>query len=44
MALRVDRHLEEMAARRTADRRNGADRRGLLTELGRIELSVPTAR
>jgi hypothetical protein len=24
MALRVDRHLEEMAARGTADRRNGA--------------------
>ncbi len=44
MALRVDRHLEEMAARGTADRRNGADRRWLLSELGRIELSVPRTR
>ncbi len=41
MALRVDRHLEEMAARGTAERRNGAYSRWLLSELGRIELSVP---
>ena len=44
MALRVDRHLEEMAARGTADRRNGAYSRWLLTELGRIDLSVPRTR
>ncbi len=44
MALRVDRHLEEMAARGTAERRNGAYSRWLLTELGRIELSVPRTR
>ncbi len=44
MALRVDRHLEEMAARGAADRRNGAYSRWLLTELGRIELSVPRTR
>ncbi len=34
MALRVDRHLEEMAGRGAADRRNGAYTRWLLTELG----------
>ena len=44
MALRVDRHLEEMAARGAVDRRNGADTRWLLSELGRIELSVPRTR
>ncbi len=44
MALRVDRHLEEMAQRGQADRRNGAYSRWLLTELGRIELSVPRTR
>ncbi len=44
MALRVDRHLEEMAARGTADRRNGANSRWLLSELERIELSVPRTR
>ncbi len=44
MALRVDRHLEEMAARGTADRRIGAYSRWLLSELGRIELSVPRTR
>ncbi len=44
MALRVDRHLEEMAARGAADRRNGVYTRWLLTELGRIELSVPRTR
>ena len=41
MALRVDRHLEEMARRGRADRRNGGYSRWLLTELGRFELSVP---
>ncbi len=44
MALRVDRHLVEMAARGAADRRNGGYRRWLLTELGRIELQVPRTR
>ena len=44
MALRVDRHLEEMAARGTAERRNGAYSRWLLSELGRIELAVPRTR
>ncbi len=44
MALRVDRHLEEMAQRGQADRRNGRYTRWLLTELGRIELSVPRTR
>ncbi len=44
MALRVDRHLEEMARRGAVDRRNGADTRWLLSELGRIELSVPRTR
>ena len=40
----VDHHLERMAARDEADRRNGFYRRWLLTELGRIELSVPRTR
>ncbi len=44
MALRVDRHLEEIARRGQADRRNGGYSRWLLTELGRIELSVPRTR
>ncbi len=41
MAAGVDRHLEEMAARGAAARRNGSYRRWLMTELGEIELSVP---
>jgi transposase-like protein len=40
----VDRHLERVAARGAADRRNGSYPRWLLTELGRIELSVPRTR
>ncbi len=44
MALRVDRHLAEIAANGTADRRNGCYVRSLLTELGRIELQVPRTR
>ena len=44
MAERVDRHLEEMALREQADRRNGSYRRWLMTELGAIELSVPRTR
>jgi putative transposase len=40
----VDRHLEEMARRGAADRRNGSYHRHLLTELGGIELSVPRTR
>ena len=44
MAAGVDRHLEEMAARGAADRRNGSYRRWLMTELGEIELSVPRTR
>ncbi len=44
MAAGVDRHLEEMAARDAADRRNGGYRRWLMTELGEIELSVPRTR
>ena len=44
MALGIDRHLAEMAARGAADRRNGAYRRWLLSELGEIELSVPRTR
>ena len=38
--LEGDQHLERMAARGQADRRNGCDRR-LLTELGDLELAVP---
>ena len=41
---RIDRHLEEMAARGAADRRNGFYRRRLLSALGDIELSVPRTR
>ncbi len=44
MAGGVDRHLEEMARRAVADRRNGSYRRWLMTELGEIELSVPRTR
>lgn len=44
MAARVDRHLEEMAARGCADRRNGSYGRWLMTELGEIELRVPRTR
>ncbi len=44
MAAGVDRHLEDMAARDEADRRNGGYRRWLMTELGEIELSVPRTR
>ena len=40
MAAGVDRHLDEMAERGAADRRNGSYRRWLMTELGEIELSV----
>ena len=44
MAAGVDRHLDEMAERGAADRRNGSYRRWLMTELGEIELSVPRTR
>ena len=44
MAETIDRHLERIAERGQADRRNGCYRRGLLTELGAIELSVPRTR
>ena len=44
MAGRIDRHLEEMAERGEADRRNGSYRRWLMTELGEIELRVPRTR
>ena len=40
----IDRHLERMAERDQADRRNGCYRRQLLTELGEIELAVPRTR
>ena len=38
MGLAIDRHLERIAERGQADRRNGSYRRWLLTELGQIEL------
>jgi len=41
---RIDRHLEEIARRGEADRRNGSFSRHLLTELGDIELHVPRSR
>lgn len=41
---RIDRHLEEMARRGEADRRNGTFSRHLLTELGDIELHVARTR
>jgi len=44
MAAEIDRHLDEMAARGEADRRNGSYTRHLLTELGDIELCVPRTR
>ncbi len=44
MAAGIDRHLEEMAMRDAADRRNGSYRRWLMTELGEIELCVPRTR
>ena len=44
MAEAIDRHLEEMGRGEAADRRNGAYRRWLLTELGHIELCVPRTR
>lgn len=44
MAAQIDRHLEEMAARGEADRRNGSYVRWLMTELGEIELQVPRTR
>src|SRR6516165_2730242 len=44
MAAAIDRHLDEMAARGQADRRNGSYARHLLTELGDIELHVPRTR
>jgi putative transposase len=44
MAATIDRQLERLAERGEADRRNGCYRRGLLTELGRIELAVPRTR
>ena len=40
----IDRHLEEMAARGRADRRNGSFSRWLLTELDCIELHDPRTR
>jgi transposase-like protein len=40
----VDEHLEQMARRGAYDRRNGSYPRGLLTELGAIELAVPRTR
>ncbi len=40
----IDRHLEEVAVRGGADRRNGHYRRQLLTELGEIELCIPRTR
>ena len=43
MAAGVDRHLDEMAERGAADRRNGSYRRWLMTELGEM-LSVPRTR
>ncbi len=44
MLAAVDHHLEEMARRDEADRRNGTYTRWLLTELGEIELAVPRTR
>ncbi len=40
----IDRHLDGMARRAGADRRNGSYDRHLLTELGDIELAVPRTR
>jgi putative transposase len=44
MAETIDRHLERIAERGQADRRNGCYRRWLLTELGEVELAVPRTR
>jgi len=44
MAEAIDRHLDEVARRGAADRRNGSYSRHLLTELGDIELHVPRTR
>ena len=44
MGQAIDEHLDRMAALDAADRRNGAYRRHLLTELGEIELAVPRTR
>jgi len=44
MAAGVAAHLQEMASRGAADRRNGCYQRWLMTELGQIELSVPRSR
>ena len=44
MAARTDGHLEEMAERGEADRRNGSYGRWLMTELGEIEFRVPRTR
>jgi putative transposase len=44
MRHRIDRHLEEIARRGEADRRNGVFSRHLLTELGDIELHVARTR
>jgi hypothetical protein len=40
----IDEHLERMAELARADRRNGCYRRGLLTEVGMIELHAPRTR
>jgi transposase-like protein len=44
MGQAIDEHMERMAALDVADRRNGAYRRHLLTELGDIELMMPRTR
>ena len=44
MAAAVDRHLAALDSDSGPDRRNGTYRRGLLTELGDIELRVPRTR
>jgi transposase-like protein len=41
---RISRHLDEMARKVEADRRNGSFSRHLLTELGAIELQIPRTR
>ena len=41
---RISRHLDEMAWKVEADRRNGSFSRHLLTELGDIELQIPRTR
>ena len=44
MRHKIDAHLEDMAARGEADRRNGSYARWLMSELGPIELEVPRTR